>query len=54
VKSKLLQEVRLDLGLRSEFEAALREKLSAFRAAPYAGTYTITISLALTDDFDGE
>lgn len=52
--AKLLQEMRLDLGLRSEFEAALRKTLTEFRADPKPGTHTITVSLDLTDDFDGE
>lgn len=50
---KLLQEMRLDLGLRSEFEAALRKTLTEFRANPTLGEHTITISLSLSDDFDG-
>jgi hypothetical protein len=47
----LVQEMRLDLGLRSEFEAALRSKLMEFRANPRPGSYSITVSLDITSAF---
>jgi hypothetical protein len=47
----LVQEMRLDLGLRSEFEAALRQKLTEFRANPRPGVYSITVSLNVAANF---